>query len=72
MPVILRTSKDIVNKVKKGIKFSDYQSAYRENIQIDSDNSDPLFFTREKSKMDLALLRICYKRGYINIIDFTL
>jgi len=72
MPVILRTSKDIVNKVKKGIKFLDYQSAYKENIQSDTNDSDPLLFTREKSKMDLALLRVCYKRGYINIIDFIL
>ena len=69
---IIRTSKDIVNKVEKGIKFSDYQFAYRESMKSSGDDFDPLLFTREKSEMHLNLLKLCYKRGYINIIDLIL
>jgi|SaaInlLV_10m_DNA_3_1039740.scaffolds.fasta_scaffold01180_5 hypothetical protein len=72
MPKIIRTSKDIVNKIEKGIKFSDYQTVYRGSIKISGDDFDPLLFTREKSEMDFNLLRLTYKRGYINIMDFTL
>ena len=69
---VIITSKDIVNKIEKGIKFSDYQTVYRGSIKISGDDFDPLLFTREKSEMDFNLLRLTYKRGYINIMDFTL
>ena len=42
MPKIIRTSKDIVNKIEKGIKFSDYQTVYRGSIKISGDDFDPL------------------------------
>jgi hypothetical protein len=67
---IIRTSKDITNKIDNGIIFSNYMKLYKNNIIKYSDDNDPFCMTRQKENLDYELVKHCYKKGYIDCIDY--
>jgi hypothetical protein len=67
---IIKTSKDISTKIECGLNFLDYKTLFERYIKQDANLNDPFLAIKQRSQLDLNLLKLCYKKRYIGIVDY--